>query len=86
PWYLNTKALIKCRGRCLLQCLILIKSWKMPFMAPPRHIDRHLLQRLIGGLVDLPRRLISTFVAKAYYGTYNQGAFVSTVKGLSRNL
>ncbi|PON46003.1 hypothetical protein PanWU01x14_255110, partial [Parasponia andersonii] len=39
-----------------------------------------------GALIDLPRLLISTFVAKAYHDTWNQGALVGIVKGLSRHL
>ncbi|PON58001.1 hypothetical protein PanWU01x14_169320, partial [Parasponia andersonii] len=47
---------------------------------------RCLSRYLIGVMIDLSRRLISAFVAKAYHGTWNHGTFVGAVKGLSRHL
>ncbi|PON78344.1 hypothetical protein PanWU01x14_019820, partial [Parasponia andersonii] len=47
---------------------------------------RNLLRCLQGALVDFPQRLISALVVKAYYSTWNQGAFMGAVIGISRHL
>ncbi|PON47517.1 hypothetical protein PanWU01x14_243720, partial [Parasponia andersonii] len=77
----------KCTGKPILQLLEAFFTFvHQDTKALNRYRGRCLSRRLIDALIDLSWYLISAFVAKAYHSTWNQGAFVGTVKGLSRYL